>query len=97
MYKIEYIPASKDEILFIRQNMPRGMVAMIQVRTGLKRTQVLYQIMQMPENQNREVIQAARDILYAVTGLKYQGDAGRHNVGPVGTMEMSNEQQRPNH
>lgn len=65
-------PASKAELIFIRENMPRGMVAMIQVRTGLNRSQILYQLLQMPDNQNAEVVQAARDILYAVKRIEFQ-------------------------
>jgi hypothetical protein len=64
-------PASQEEILFLRHKAPRGMWKMVEVRTGLTRQQVLYQIMQMPENQNLDVIQAAREILKAITGDEF--------------------------
>lgn len=68
-----YKEATQEELLFIRHNMPRGMVSMIMKRTGRSRSQVLYQIIQMPEKQDEEIITAAREILFAVTGLKYEG------------------------
>lgn len=61
-------PASQEEILFLRHKAPRGMWKMVEIRTGLTRSQVLYQIMQMPENQDLEVIQASREILKVITG-----------------------------
>ncbi|RYE15011.1 MAG: hypothetical protein EOP34_04780 [Rickettsiales bacterium] len=64
-------PASQEEILFLRHKAPRGMWKMVEIRTGLTRQQVLYQIMQMPENQNLDVIQAAREILKAITGDEF--------------------------
>lgn len=68
----EYIEASQEELLFMRHHMPRGMVAMICHRTGASRSRVLYQIMQMPENQDVKIIQATREIFEAVTQLKYE-------------------------
>jgi hypothetical protein len=61
-------PASREEIFFIRDKAPRGMWRLIEIRTGRTRAQVLYQIKQMPDIQDLEVIQAAREILKAVTG-----------------------------
>jgi hypothetical protein len=65
-------PASREEILFLRDKAPRGMWKMVEIRTGATREQVLYQIKQMPSNQNLEVIQAAREILKAITGDVFQ-------------------------
>ena len=64
--------ASKKEIQFLRRSAPRGMLRMVEIRTNRTRTQVSYQIMQMPFNQDREIIQATREILFAITGLKYE-------------------------
>lgn len=70
----DYIEASQEELLFIRHNMPRGMVAMICHRTGASRSRILYQIMQMPENQDIDIIQATREIFKAVTGFEYSSN-----------------------
>lgn len=64
--------ASKKEINFLRTSAPRGMWKMVEIRTKRSRMQVNYQIMQMPFNQDREIIQATREILFAITGLKYE-------------------------
>ena len=64
--------ASKKEIQFLRGSAPRGMWKMVEIRTNRSRMQVNYQIMQMPINQDREIIQATREILFAITGLKYE-------------------------
>lgn len=61
-------PASREEIFFIRDKAPRGMWKLIEIRTGRTRAQVLYQIKQMPDAQDLVIIQAAREILKAVTG-----------------------------
>lgn len=61
-------PASREEIFFIRDRAPRGMWKMVEIRTGRTRAQVLYQIKQMPDIQDLKVIQAAREILEAITG-----------------------------
>lgn len=67
----DFVEATQAELTFIRHNMPKGMVKMVQIRTGKSRSQVLYQIVQMPENQDADIIQAFREILYAITRLKY--------------------------
>ncbi|TKC08006.1 hypothetical protein FA048_12645 [Pedobacter polaris] len=69
---IDIQEASQVELLYLRHNAPRGMWKMVEIRTGKSRSQVHYQIMQMPNNQDLEIIQAAREILFAVTGLKYE-------------------------
>jgi len=69
-----FVEASQGELLFMRNNMPRGMLAMICHRTGATRSKVLYQIVQMPKAQNPDIIWAAREIFEAVTQMKYKGD-----------------------
>ena len=64
--------ASLDELIFINHNMPRGMVSMIQARTGATRSEVLYQLKHNAKVQKPEIIQAAREILFVVTGLSYE-------------------------
>ncbi|RYX87518.1 hypothetical protein EON73_01215 [bacterium] len=64
-------PASREEIFFIRDKAPRGLYRMIEIRTGRTRAQVLYQIKQMPDIQDLEIIHAAREILKAITGEVY--------------------------
>lgn len=68
----QYKPASQEEIQFLRHNMPRGMVAMINIRTGEPRWKILYELERYPVNQNSKIIQAAREILFAVTGLDFE-------------------------
>jgi len=64
--------ASQDELIFICHNMPRGMVSMIQARTGATRSEVLYQLRSGAKVQKTEIIRAAREILFVVTGLSYE-------------------------
>ncbi|RYE15092.1 MAG: hypothetical protein EOP34_04465 [Rickettsiales bacterium] len=64
-------PASEKEILFLRHEAPRGMWSLVAIRAEKTRSQVLYQIMQMPENQDLRVIQASREILRAITRKVY--------------------------
>lgn len=64
--------ASKKEIVFMKNAAPRGMWKMVEIRTKKTRMQVLYQITQMPPKQDKEIIQASREILFAITGLKYE-------------------------
>jgi len=66
------VEASREELLFMKHHMPRGMVSMVCHRTGATRSKVLYQITQMPESQDREIIKATRDIFRAVTQLEYE-------------------------
>ncbi|MGV8135980.1 MAG: hypothetical protein AB2L20_12255 [Mangrovibacterium sp.] len=69
--------ASQDELIFINHNMPRGMVSMIQARTKAKRSEILYQLQRNPKKQNPGVIQAAREILLAITGLSYEEERNK--------------------
>ncbi|MBB6131526.1 hypothetical protein [Mucilaginibacter lappiensis] len=66
------IRASQEEILFLRKHAPKGLWKMVEFRTKRTKAQVLYQIMQMPENQDLLIIQAVREILFVVTGLVYE-------------------------
>ena len=66
-----YVEATKDELEFITHHMPKGMVAMIMKRTKKSRTQVIYQLYQNAVKQDAEIIEAAREILWAVTRKKY--------------------------
>jgi hypothetical protein len=52
--------------------MPKGVVKMVMIRTGKTRSQVLYQLVQMPSNQDLEIITAFREILYVITGLSFE-------------------------
>jgi len=70
--------ASPDELNFINSHMPRGMVAMIQVRTGSSRSQIRYQLERNPRFQNPLIIQAAREILQAVTGKRFEHQLQDH-------------------
>ncbi|MBW8326579.1 MAG: hypothetical protein K0M50_17575 [Prolixibacteraceae bacterium] len=69
--------ASQEELIFICHNMPRGMVAMIQVRTAATRAEVLYQLQRNAKTQKPDIIQAARDILLAITGLSYEEEKSK--------------------
>lgn len=71
MSNTQYIMATQDELLWIRHVMPKGMLKMVEVRTGKSRAQVRYQLYNMPENQDAEIITAIREILYVVTRKKY--------------------------
>ena len=66
------IRASQEELLFFRKHAPKGMWRMVEFKAQCAKSQVLYQIMQMPDNQNLNIIQAAREILFVVTGLQYK-------------------------
>ncbi|WP_026715227.1 hypothetical protein [Flavobacterium daejeonense] len=66
------IEASEEELLFIKKNMPKGMVKMVMIRTGKTRSQVLYQLIQMPNNQDLDIITAFREILFAITQLRFE-------------------------
>ena len=69
--------ASQDELIFINHNMPRGMVSMIQARTKATRSDILYQLQRNPKKQKPDVIQAAREILFAITGLSYEEERNK--------------------
>lgn len=62
---------TEDELLFLKKNIPKGMIKMVMIRTKKTRSQVLYQLIQMPNNPDLEIIQAFREILFAVTQLKF--------------------------
>lgn len=68
----ETAEASHDELIFIKKSMPKGMVKMVMIRTGKSRSQVLYQLVQMPINQDLEIITAFREILFAITQLRFE-------------------------
>lgn len=70
--KDNYKPASKEELDFLKHNMPRGMVSMVVYRTKQPRWKVLYELKKDSFSQNPEIIQAVREILYAVTGLDFE-------------------------
>jgi len=69
--KTGYEQATPEELLFIRRNMPRGMMGFVQSRTGRSRSAVRYQIEAMPKRQNEEIITALREIFRAVTQMEY--------------------------
>ena len=69
--------ASQEELIFISHNMPRGMVAMIRARTGATRAEILYQLQRNAKTQKSDIIQAARDILLATTGLSYEEEKSK--------------------
>lgn len=79
-YKI----ASREEIEFIRHNLIRGMISLIVYRTDEPRWKVLHQLERCPVKQNENIIQAAREILYVVTGLDFQAELAKrvknHNI-----------------
>jgi len=66
--------ATQEELDFIAATMPKGMVAMIMKRTGKSRGRVLYHLKHRGvAEQDGEIIEAAREILYAVTRKRYSG------------------------
>jgi len=66
--------ATQEELDFIADNMPKGMVAMVMKRTGKSRSRVLYHLKHRGvAAQDKEIIEAAREILYAVTRKRYSG------------------------
>lgn len=69
-YKI----ASREELEFIRHNLIRGMISLIVYRTCVPRWKVLYELERYPVKQDENIIQAAREILYVVTGLDFQAE-----------------------
>lgn len=72
---------SREEILFIRKHAPRGMWNMISLRTRKTRSQVDYQLRKTPKKQDITIIQAARDILFAATGLYFVDDGNKSQSG----------------
>lgn len=72
-----YKHASRAELEFLRHNMVRGMVAMVVYRTKHPRWKVLYELERYPEVQNPEIVQAAREILFAVTGLDFETEMAK--------------------
>lgn len=72
-----YKYASRAELEFLRHNMIRGMIAMIVHRAKHPRWKVLYELERYPEEQTPEIVQAARDILFAVTGLDFETEMSK--------------------
>lgn len=72
IYSDTYKIASVEELQFLRHNMPRGMISMICYRTGHPRWKVLYELERFPPQQNEEIIRAAREILFVVTGIDFE-------------------------
>lgn len=70
--KKEIEKITEEELLFLKKNIPKGMIKMVMIRTKKTRSQVLYQLVQMPNNADLEIIQAFREILFAVTQLKFK-------------------------
>lgn len=68
----KYKPASKEELAFLKHHMPWGMIAMIVHRTKKPRWKVIYELTKSSIDQDSEIIQACREILFAVTGLDYE-------------------------
>lgn len=68
----QYKYAGREELDFLRHNMIRGMIALITYRSKMPRWKVLYELERYPEEQNPEIVQAAREILYAVTSLDFE-------------------------
>ncbi len=75
-----YKPASQEELDFLRHNMPRGMVSMIVHRTNQPRWKVVYELTKVSVKQNAEIIQATREVLYAVTGLCFENEKSKRNT-----------------
>lgn len=67
----EYVPASDDELKWIDENMPKGIIKMVEILTGKTRQQVRYQLYDKPRNQDGEIITALREILFAVIQKRY--------------------------
>lgn len=72
--KEKYKPASREELDFLKHNMPRGMISMVVYRTKLPRWKVLYELNKDTLTQNPGIIQAFREILFAVTGLDFENE-----------------------
>jgi len=53
------------------------MIAMIVHRAKHPRWKVLYELERYPEEQTPEIVQAARDILFAVTGLDFETEMSK--------------------
>ncbi|MCL4639384.1 MAG: hypothetical protein M5Z89_10380 [Olivibacter sp.] len=53
---------------------------MIVHRTKEERWKVLYELERYPLNQNAEIVQAAREILYAVTGLDFEAEQAKRKI-----------------
>lgn len=72
-----YKNAGREELEFLRHNMVRGMIALISHRTGVPRWKVIYELERYPEQQNPEIVQAAREILFVVTGLDFETELAK--------------------
>jgi len=70
--------ASKEELDFLLHNMPRGMISMIVLRTKEPRWKVVYELNKKTSlRQNTKIIQAAREILFAVTGMSFEKEKSK--------------------
>lgn len=74
-----YKPASQEELDFLRHHMPWGMISMIVHRTKQPRWKVVYELTKVSVNQDPEIIQACREILYIVTGLSFDDQKTKLN------------------
>ncbi len=70
--EMEKKKASREELFFLRDNLEKGIIGLAQKRTGKSRSQVQYQLLSMPDNQDLEIINALREILFVVTGKYYK-------------------------
>ena len=73
MYKkLDLYPADQQELDYIAENKPRGLVALVELRTKKSRAQVLYQLERPASKPDLEILRATREILYAITGCLYE-------------------------
>ena len=70
--EMEKKKASREELFFLIDNLEKGIIGLAQKRTGKTRSQVQYQLLSMPDNQDLEIINALREILFVVTGKSYK-------------------------
>jgi len=75
-----YKQAGREELEFLRHNMIKGMIAMIVFRTKMPRWKVIYELERYPQEQNAEIVQAAREILFVVTGLDFETEVARRKT-----------------
>ena len=59
------------EILFIRQNAPRGLYRMVADNLGLKRHKVRNELNRLKEEYDEQIVTEARRLLKATKGLEY--------------------------
>lgn len=66
-----FVQATPEELKWIDEVMPKGMVKMVEHLTGRSRQQVRYQLYGAPKSQDGEIITALREILFAVIQKRY--------------------------